>query len=421
MMSKYLRTFFLIFCLQVLAHNAVFGQTSETPLLNYSYDGTGKPGASGPEFLKVMAHREVQKLLLEVAAEPRNQAFLEEALKGTDVTLEVLQTLRLIRREGNMYVLGFLLFTSADLDKIRAVAEVEGKGLAAAVLGRRPEIQGILERNPQQGVDWKARAFFILGCVSLDWDGLNLVREKGYLAVPEKGTYLPRASQVGGGGSVRELYWGSHSMHEAIAVTSFGDHHSVPRHALPDLLWALKRELRQMEAPESLKSKLVDAADSLIRRRAGMMMLALRKGEKSSNQLAEASGITEVEANKLLELLIELNYVSVVDGRYRAIIPVLDEDDASMVKELRRLGREVMVKWFDERYKALCQQLSDLSPVRYGVPLSEGFYSVWHYLFGIANRELVAAGLFADPYDASRIFKGFIPAVYLLRVAQGPY
>jgi hypothetical protein len=176
-----------------------------------------------------------------------------------------------------------------------------------------------------------------------------------------------------------------------------------------------------MEAPESLKSKLVDAADSLIRRRAGMMMLALRKGEKSSNQLAEASGITEVEANKLLELLIELNYVSVVDGRYRAIIPVLDEDDASMVKELRRLGREVMVKWFDERYKALCQQLSDLSPVRYGVPLSEGFYSVWHYLFGIANRELVAAGLFADPYDASRIFKGFIPAVYLLRVAQGPY
>jgi len=420
-MSTYLRAFFLIFCLQALVQNAVFGQSSETPLLYYSYSGTGKPGASGPEFLKVMAHREVQKLLLEVAAEPRNPAFLEEALKGTGVTLEVLQTLRLIRREGDKYVLGFSLLTSADLDKIRAVAEVEGKGLAEAVLARRSEIQGILERNAQTGVDWKARAFFILGCVSLDWDGLNLVRKKGYLAVPEKGTYLPEAQQVGGGGSVRGLYWGSHSYHETIAVTSFGDHHSVPRHALPDLLWPLKDELRQMEAPESLKSKLVDATDSLIRRRAGMMMLALRKSEKTSKQLAEASGITEEEAEKLLELLLELNYVSAVDGRYRALIPVLDEDDTLMVKELRRLGREVMLKWFDERYKALRQQLSSLTPVRYGVPLSEGFYLIWHYLFGIANRELVAAGLLADPYDASRIFKGFIPAVYLLHVVQGPY
>jgi hypothetical protein len=420
-MSKYLRTFFLVICLQVVVQNAVFGQSTETPLLDYSYNGTGKPGASGPEFLKAMAHHEVQKVLLEVAAEPRNPSFLGEALKGTGVTPEILQALRLIRREGDMYVLGFSLFTGADLDKIRAVAEVEGKGLAAALLARRPEIQRILARNPQPEVDWKARAFFILGCVSLDWDGLNLVRNKGYLAVPENGTYLPQARQVGGGGPLRGLYLGSHSFHETIAVTSFGDHYSLPRHALPDLLWPLKSELRQMDAPESLKSKLVDAADALIRRRAGMMMLALRKSEKTSKQLAEASDITEVEAKKLLELLLELNYVSAVNGRYRAIIPVLDEHDALMVKELRRLGREVMVNWFDERYKALCQQLRDLTPVRYGVPLSEGFYLVWHYLFGIANRELVAAGLFADPYDDSRIFKGFIPSVYLLHIVQGPY
>jgi hypothetical protein len=420
-MSTYLRIFFLVFCFQAFLQNAVFGQSSETPLLDYSYSGTGKPGASGHEFLLVMAHHEVQKVLLEVAAEPRNLEFIEEELKGTGVTSEDLQTLRLIRREGDKYVLGFSLFTGADLDKIRAIAEVEGKSLATALLARRSEIQGILTHNPQAGVDWKARAFFILGCVSLDWDGLNLVREKGYLAVPEKGTYLPQAHQVGGGGSLRGLYWGSHNFHETIAVTSFGDHHSLPRHALPDLLLALKSELRQMEAPESLKSKLVDAADALIRRRTGMMMLALRKSEKTSKQLAEASGITEVEARKLLELLLELNYVNTADGRYRAIIPVLDEDDALMVKELRRLGREVMVKWFDERYKALRQQLSDLTPVLYGVPLSEGFYWVWHYLFGIANRELVAAGLFADPYDASRVYKGFIPAVYLLHIVQGPY
>jgi hypothetical protein len=182
-MSTYLRTFFLVFCFLAFVQNAVFGQSGETPLLDYSYSGTGKSGASGHEFLKVMAHHEVQKVLLEVASEPRNPAFLEEELKGTGVTSEDLQTLRLIRREGDKYVLGFSLFTSADLDKIRAIAEVEGKSMAAALLARRSEIQGILTHDPQAGVDWKARALFILGCVSLDWDTLNLVRKKEYLTV----------------------------------------------------------------------------------------------------------------------------------------------------------------------------------------------------------------------------------------------
>jgi hypothetical protein len=31
---------------------------------------------------------------------------------------------------------------------------------------------------------------------------------------------------------------------------------------------------------------------------------------------------------------------------------------------------------------------------------------------GVANRKLVEAGLFADPYAESRRFKGYIPAVY---------
>ena len=420
-MSTELRAAVFILCALAALQCVVFGQSSDTPLLGYSYSGTGKSGVSGHEFSEVMAHHSVQKVLLEVAAVPRNQAFLDEALKGTGVTPEFLQTLRLIRREGDSYVLGFSLFTNADLDKIRAVAEVEGKSLAAAVLARRSEIQGILTRYVLPGVDWKEMAYFILGYASLDNDGLNLMKSKGYIAVPGKDTYIPSARQIGGGGSVRGLYWGSHSMHMEIALTSFGDHHSVPRHALPDLLWPLKESLQGMDAPETLKSDLADAAEALILRRAGMMMLALRDGDKTDKQLAEAAGLTDEETEKLLELLLHLYYVSKMDGRYRAIIPVLDERDAPMVKELRVLGREVMTKWLEERYKGLTDELSDLTPVSYGVPLSEDFYTVWHYLFGIANRELVAAGLFADPYAADRPFKGFIPAVYLLHVVQGPF
>jgi hypothetical protein len=414
-MSAYLRNFFLVLCLLALFQNAAFGQPNENPLLEYSYSGAGKPGASGHEFMSVMAHKEVQKVLLDVANEPRKAAYLDEKLKGTGVTSDDLQKLRLIRREGDKYVLAFSLFTNADLDKIRAVAEVEGKSLAAALLVRRSEIENILARNPQLGVDWKARAFIVLGCASLDWDGLDFVRKKGYLTVPEKGTYLPVAYQIGGGGSLRGIYKGSHNFHETIALTTFGDHYSLPRNSLNEIFDLIG----QMQGPESLRSKLHDATFALVRRRAGMMMLSLREGEKTFEQLAEASGITDVEARALINLLLELNYISTVDGRYRALIPVFNEGDEPMVRELRRLGRDVMVKWFDEHYVALSKQFSDLAPARCGVPLAEGFYEVWHYIFGLANKELVAAGLFADPYDDSRIFKGFIPTVYILDVLKG--
>ena len=416
----YRRNFILVFCFLVFFQGDVFGQSNETKLLEYSYSGAGKPGTSGQEFLKVMAHHEVQKVLLEVASEPRTAAFLEDRLKGTDVTSETLQTLRLIRRDQGAYVLAFSLFTNTDLNKIRSVAEVEGRSLAAALLVRRAEIENILARNPQPGVEGKARAFIILGYASLDNDGLNLVKKRGYLAVPEKGTYLPSASQIGGGGSLRGIYWGSHSAHEMISVTSFGDHYSVPRIALPDIFFSLESSLGQMEAPESLKSKFCTAVYALVRRRAGMIMLALREGEKNVKQLAEASSLTEAETKKLLDLLLELQYVSGANDLYRSVIPIFDERDEPMVRDLRRLGQEVMVNWLDGHYKALSQHLSDLSPRRSGVPLSEGFYDIWHYIFGIANRELVAEGLFADPYDDKRLFKGFIPAVYLLGVLQGP-
>jgi hypothetical protein len=46
------------------------------------------------------------------------------------------------------------------------------------------------------------------------------------------------------------------------------------------------------------------------------------------------------------------------------------------------------------------------------VPFTESFTMVWHYIFGITNRRLVEAGLFADPYNEKRKFKGFIPLVY---------
>lgn len=396
----------------VIFPNTTFGQQQVETLLYYGCTGSETAGPSCPKFREVIGHREVQMALLQVAAQPRSLEFVDEALRGAGVTASALEALHLIRRDGYRYVLRFWLYTRADLDKLRAVAEVEGRSLAAAFLAHRAEITEMLRRDPLAGVDWKTMAYFLVGCVSLDWDGLNLTVEQGYRT---EGPYLPEARQPGGGGSLQGLYWGSRNWHEPVAMTSFGDHYSGPRHALPNLLDSLS-----LNAPEPLKSAVTGVAAMLIRRQVGTIMLALRDGDKDRSHLAAVAGLADEDADAVLKFLMQLNYVSTDGTRYRAIIPVLTQRDAPMVEDLRRLGRDVMVQWLAKRHEALQQQLADLTPLRNGVPLADGFYWIWHYLFRVANRELVAAGLLADPYAPDRAFKGFIPAVYQLNVVMGP-
>jgi hypothetical protein len=381
-------------------------------LLTYQYSGSR---SLGREFARAMEHRAVQSLLLEVAASPRTRLALDGALKDTDVTADDLQRLGLITREGDLYLLAFSLLTREDMERLREIAEDEGKRLAEKFLERRAELEKLLMRDSGPPGDWRALAFFLVGCVSLDWDGLNLVEKRGYLTVPTEGAYLPTAHQPVVRDAVRQLYWGSHNNHDATAVTTFGDHFSLPRLGLPDVLWRLGAE-----APEPIGSQVEAVAATLVRRHAGALMLALRDGGRSLRQLAEATGIAEADAQLVLDLLLALEYVTEAAGLYQAVIPVLTERDRPMVRQIRLLGQNLMAEWFDDRYDALCDRLSELTPHRYGVPISDSFYWVWHYLFGVANRELVAAGVLADPYDPDRRFQGFIPAVYRLDVVQGP-
>lgn len=383
----------------------------DEPLLGWQYEGSV---AQGARFAKLMEDRRVQELLLEVAAEPRGEEFVSRRLKSSTTTAAELVDLTLLRRVGHRYVVSFALLTREDLDRIRRVAEDEGRRLAAAALARRSDFEAALARTSQVGVDPKAVAFFAIGCASLDWDGLALTRELGLRTAPKAdGAYLPLAWQTEGGGSKRGLYWGSHSWTDAITFTTFGDHSGVSRVAFPDLGNRIRRALRTTDLPPPLASRLGSVADDLIRRHLALMMVALRDGEKTTAELAAAGGLSKSETKGLLDLALQLQYVAMHGDVYRATIPVLTEVDAPMLREVRRLGREVMRAWFVERQEPLRQSLGGLSFVRNGVPLQDGFYWVWHYVFGVANRELAAAGLLVDPYGGGSRFPGFLPVVWL--------
>jgi len=190
----------------------------------------------------------------------------------------------------------------------------------------------------------------------------------------------------------------------------------VPRVGLPDLFWGMT-----LAAPDPVQARARRAVEGLVRRQATRVMLALRDGPKDLAGLAAAVGAEQQPLKDMLAFLASLDYVAESGGLYEARITVLDERDRGMVRQLRQLGRQAMERWADDRYAALAAELDVLTPRRYGVPLSHSFYWVWHYIFGIANRELVAAGLFADPYDPGRRFQGFLPAIYRLNVVQGRF
>jgi len=384
-------------------------KVQERTKLKYSYSGSSKLGG---EFKKIMMYPQVQQVLLEIAESPRTAEYIESVSKNTNVKLDDLLHLQLVRQEGERFELSFVLYTREDMDMIRSVAEEMGKSLAEGILAKRTDIEKIIKSDQPSAVDWHETALFIVGCVSLDWDGLRISRNEGYLTQPKRGEYIPQAIQPGGGGSNRALYWGSHNYHSQIAISSFGDHYTV-RQVLPDINWRMK-----VDAPEPLNRSLIDAARGLIRLGVGRIMIALREEDLSVSELSRNLDLPKDEIERLVNLLEDLQYIVEVNGKYRAVITVLTNRDRKKVNQLRQIGKEVILNWFDEHYSDLDQKLTDLTYVKYGVPLADGFYEIWHYIFGIANRELVEAGLFADPYDPNRRYQGCVPAVYLFDVVN---
>jgi len=366
----------------------------------------------------------VQRALLDIASSPRTKEYIDSTLQKTNYSLTQLLKLKLIRRQKDIYVINYLLFTAIDLHLMREITESNAQMLANALLKHRAEIETILKPYELSDVDPYATLFIILGCFSLDWDGLALTAERGYrlngnndtlsIVTSEECIYDVNASSPTL--SRKEFYKGSHNETYGIAtLTSFGDHAIQPRKAFPDVLWQIEDKVTLVNYPDSLKSRihdLVNVSINEIGEHIGLIMLALRDDGKTLAELAEVIKVRQDNAERLLDLMMELGYIKQNANHYQSCIPVLALRDSSIVKQIRRIGRETMEKYFDSNYEQLHKDLSELTPFRYGLEQNIFFYSIWHDIFGATNRILVKEGLFADPYSKVYGSKGIIPVVF---------
>lgn len=97
---------------------------------------------------------------------------------------------------------------------------------------------------------------------------------------------------------------------------------------------------------------------------------------------------------------------------FQPAMPVIPLTDKDLVKNTLTRSGEILVNWLPDHMDTLRSRLQEITPLKYGLTFEEAFSQVWHYLFGLANRHLVKADFFADPYSPKRQFQGFVPVVW---------
>ena len=93
-------------------------------------------------------------------------------------------------------------------------------------------------------------------------------------------------------------------------------------------------------------------------------------------------------------------------------VPLLVARDRPIVDSTLALGRRILTPWLRDNYPRMQQQLAQLSALRNGLPFPLVFSEVWHYVFGIATRQLARQHFYADPRAAGSLHQGYVPLVW---------
>ena len=149
-------------------------------------------------------------------------------------------------------------------------------------------------------------------------------------------------------------------------------------------------------------------------------MFSLRDRDLSLSQLQEKTAINKKKLGKLLDLLVAADYVAQFGDNYGSVALVLGPEDVDMVNAMIAVGRDIMSTWHEDNFSSIQTELSDLTPIRNGVPFERVYTEIWHFVFGIANRVLAEEGFFADPYSEDRRHQGFLPVVWASGIDETP-
>jgi hypothetical protein len=335
-------------------------------------------------------------------------------------------------------VIAFNYFTLADMRRIHAIAVRDVPSLVDAYLRHAREFDRIFSRYPIKSVPRKRLATAVIAGIALNWDGLDKTMAWGYrrpqLVRGPGWRYSFFASEDDPTYSEHGFIWGSSTLfgeHDNLSgkpvdfsFSSFGDPYSDPRMNFPDLFTTPQSDMSPDVAAavsaigtrdESYMGAGLHAVLGPSRARSiGPMLFALRRAPQTAEALARyVEPADRAHSGAFPQLLSAADYIRQRrDGRYELITPVLDREDAPMLREALALHRSILHQWLESHYSKERAELSGLTAMREGVPFESLFTQIWHEYFGLATRQLVQRGFIEDPYSPALRHPNSIPMVW---------
>ncbi|HET9370657.1 MAG TPA: hypothetical protein VFO19_10440 [Vicinamibacterales bacterium] len=380
----------------------------DAPPVTFQTGIVGTAPAGTPSPMATMNDAAVRSLILQLTKRPLAAGEAAKILSTAPYDIAAVVGAGLARRDGDTLHLA-VSFLSADDQKLIAIrSRGYGRELADLVLARRTEIESAVETLAATEAERRALLFFLVGCLALDWEGLEYTQQAGYRAaatVTGPGfSYTPWMKENAPDLSRRGLYWGSHNRAAGDhTFTTFGDHDALPRRALPDLLFA---------NAASSGSAGVDLAD------ASRVLQAIDAGARSLDRIAEMAALTDARLATTVTFLETIGYVGRGDAGYTHHIVLVRGDARPAVAKVVGLVRDQVSVWHERRASELRRELATLTALGQGVPFEVLYTDIWHYVFGFANLFLAEGGLITDPYADTWRFRGFVPVLWANQIRE---
>jgi len=365
---------------------------------------------------------EVSELLQVIADKPRTADYIEQSLDESKVDLQLLVELGLLKQWDGGYAISFNYLTLEDHDVLVTTLTPFAESLARLYRDRWSEFESVFKAYDVESVDMGELAYAVIGAMSLDWDGLDITADKDLRItadnLPGGRDFVIWAKEQSSDKNVRELYWGSHNtIVDGIQFTTFGDHYSLPRLGLPDLLWSTSNRVVKIDAAShtlgmSIYRALAPYYQDDFLTDTGAVLSALRESAGTIDSIAGSTGIDKERTEAIFTLLLELQYVKRDRSLYTLTTPYFSHADKPMIDAARELSWLLINEWLDQNYSTMEAKLDRLSVRKYGIPYRQLFTEIWHYLFGLTNKALVLSGHFANPYAEERVSKGMVPFVF---------
>ncbi len=363
--------------------------------------------------LPLLNDADVQDVIMEVNRCPQPLEEVVDSYSQQAENLKRLLSLDVLREEDGRTYVNFTLFDSEDQKVVQEVADKHAQDLAECFRGKRDVFRDIMStyRNPE--ISFCELSYSLLGCYFLDLLALHLAKEWDNMnfAKPQPGdNHYTLWAEERGDLNLREVYWGCHSLQAGdYVLQTFGDHHhETRREALPDILY--NEPNVSFAGSDTYKSLLFETRRELGIYMGGMLDYAVEQSV-SKEALCQQVDIAYNRAEKMVNLLCSLGYLSGDEDSLRTAVPFFSSPDLDLIKQVFHVCIPIFHDWCSHSVFRIEKDLSAVKPIQNGVSFDEVLIQVWHHIFGLTNKYLSRQGMILDTYGSESRYKGYLPMV----------